>query len=546
MYRPAEPQGRLFSSENLYLTMVGTHTFYGMLAVEGHRLFLDELFASMYCEDNGRPCTAPSLMAKALLLQMHDRCSDEEAAKRAQFDIRWKVALCVELEQKPFGRSTLQEFRARLHLNEKFEAIFLASIEEAKRLGLLKNRKLTVALDTSPILGRGAVKDTYNLVADGIRNLAKALAEALNVGVKAWAEQNDLARYWGGSSLKGDAGIEWSNDAERRLFLNALVSDVDRILLKAAQVRHGLPPGAASQRIEEAERLLRRLLEQDVDRSGPTPTIKDGVARDRVVSVHDPEMRHGRKSASNRFDGHKAAIAVDTDSDIIVAVEVLPGNAADCQDSLRLVEEAEQNSGMPVDKSIGDCAYGDGATRQQFADAGRNLVAKVPSPPSDQPCHKANFIIDLEANSVTCPAGHTTHEFTYMAPKVGAAPEGGVEPVKRFHFPADLCAKCPLMDACLSSKKGGGRTVTLHPQEGLLQAARAHQKTDAYRQDLVARQSVEHRLARLMQLGLRQARYLGRGKTRLQALMTAAVANLTRAWGTLATALAREAVHAVG
>ena len=53
---------------------------------------------------------------------------------------------------------------------------------------------------------------------------------------------------------------------------------------------------------------------------------KDEVNRDRMKSVHDPEMRHGRKSSSRRFDGHKAAIVVDTDTRLITAVDVLPGN----------------------------------------------------------------------------------------------------------------------------------------------------------------------------------------------------------------------------
>ena len=38
-----------------------------------------------------------------------------------------------------------------------------------------------------------------------------------------------------------------------------------------------------------------------------------------IVSVHDPEMRHGHKSSSKRFDGHKASVAVDTDSQVITA-----------------------------------------------------------------------------------------------------------------------------------------------------------------------------------------------------------------------------------
>ena len=42
--------------------------------------------------------------------------SDSEAKQRADFDIRWKVALGIEVEDRPFARSTLQLFRARLIL----------------------------------------------------------------------------------------------------------------------------------------------------------------------------------------------------------------------------------------------------------------------------------------------------------------------------------------------------------------------------------------------------------------------------------------------
>jgi hypothetical protein len=69
------------------------------------------------------------------------------------------------------------------------------------------------------------------------------------------------------------------------------------------------------------------VLVQDVERRGDGPALKEGVAADRLVSVHDPELRHGRKRASKRFDGHRAALAVDTDEQLITAVAVLPGNA---------------------------------------------------------------------------------------------------------------------------------------------------------------------------------------------------------------------------
>ena len=128
-----------------------------------------------------------------------------------------------------------------------------------------------------------------------------------------------------------------------------------------------------------------------------------------MMSVHDPEMRHGHKSSSKRFGGHMAAIVVDTDSQLITAVEVLPGNAPDNLGALELVEASEANTGVPVAEAMGDAAYGDGDTRQAFADAGRTLIAKVPGRPNRTHFPKEDFRIDLEAGSCACPAGQATY-----------------------------------------------------------------------------------------------------------------------------------------
>src|SRR5439155_18211315 len=73
-------------------------------------------------------------------------------------------------------------------------------------------------------------------------------------------------------------------------------------------------------------------------------------------------------------------------------------------------------------------------------------------------------------------------------------------------------------------------TVRVHPQEALLQAARAFQQSEAGRTTLRERGVAEHALARLGQLGIGQARYVGRKKTRCQLLLAATVANLRRTW----------------
>ena len=136
---------------------------------------------------------------------------------------------------------------------------------------------------------------------------------------------------------------------------------------------------AESQQIAAAGQLLGQLIDQDVELTGGQAKLKAGVSRDRIVSVHDPEIRHGRKSRSKRFDGHKAAIGVDADIQLITAVEVLAGNAGDASPALPLTEASETNTGLEAEETVGDCAYGDGDTRQEFADAGRKLVVKVPN-----------------------------------------------------------------------------------------------------------------------------------------------------------------------
>ena len=134
-------------------------------------------------------------------------------------------------------------------------------------------------------------------------------------------------------------------------------------------------------------------------------SVRDGVSKDRMLSVHDPELRHGHKSSRRRFDGHKAAIVVDTDSQLITAVDVLPGNAPDNLGALELVEASEASTGSVVEEAMGDAAYGDGGTRQAFAEAGRRLVAKVPGRPDRKHFPKHDFHLDLAAGSCTCPAG---------------------------------------------------------------------------------------------------------------------------------------------
>jgi hypothetical protein len=510
------PQRGLFEADTLYGDFVGRDTFYGWLAGQRGTLFHDEDFAGLYTLDTGRPSVPPSLLATALVLQTYEGVSDDEAKQRAAYDLRWKVALGVAVEARPFAKSTLQEFRAQLIVHNEQRRVFERSLTLARERGHFpRPQKLQVALDTTNILGRGAVKDTYNLLADGIRQVLRVLAGQAAEPLATWATAAGYGRYVASTSLKGGADLAWEDAAARDRFLGEVVADADRLLEQVRTARAALEAGGpADGALVEAAGLLSRVLQQDVERKATGPTLRQGTPPDRLVSIHDPEMRHGRKSAHKRFDGHKAAVAVDTDSQLITAVDVLVGNAPDAERALALVEQSEQATGCAVGATYGDGAYGDGATRQAFAAADRVLIAKVPALTNQGRFPKTAFRIDLGASTCTCPGEQTTRDLRRIA--------GGQQ---GFFFAAAVCRVCPLRAQCVAG--AGGRTIALHPQERLLQAARAFQASPAFAEARRRRQTVEHRLARLVQLGLRQARYVGRTKTLFQLLLAAAVANLT-------------------
>ena len=325
--------------------------------------------------------------------------------------------------------------------------------------------------------------------------------------------------------MKGDATIDWSDKRARTVLLSLIVADADRLLDFAWQTQEELAKESAErQQIVAAAELLGSYCSRTWSGRRVESGLKDGVSRDRMMSAHDPEMRHGRKSSSRRFDGHKAAIVVDTDSQLITAVEVLPGNAPENLGALELVEQSEANTGVPVEESMGDAAYSDGDTRQAFADAGRTLIARVPGRPNRTHFPKEDFRIDLEAGSCTCPAGNIARRIVSFRTRTG--PTGRTHRLKGFRFDGAVCGVFPLRSQCVAGSSGLGRTVQQHPQEALLQQARALQQSEAFGGYRQRRVVVEHRLARLVQLGIRQSRYFGRIKTRFQLYLAATVANL--------------------
>lgn len=113
-------------------------------------------------------------------------------------------------------------------------------------------------------------------------------------------------------------------------------------------------------------RLLGHLLWLDVERPHEGPRLQQGVSKDRILWVHDPELCRERQSRSQGFDGYKAAVSVNPQSQLITAVAVLPANTLHAREALALVDQSEEETGLPVTEGIANATCGDGHTHQAF------------------------------------------------------------------------------------------------------------------------------------------------------------------------------------
>lgn len=515
------PQGELFRPDHLHLKHVGEQSFYGMLARMGRQLFKDEDFAGLYRPDFGRPSVPPSQLCVLLLLQTHDGVSDEEAIERTAFDLRWKVALGLELEDKLCAKSTLQLFRAKLVIHERFGELFEKSIEACRQAGLLKRRKLEVAIDTTAILGRGAVKDTFNLISDQIRTVVQVVCELKGLEEAAVVSEHGLGRHFG-SSFKGSVELDWSDAGARRALVGQLVADARIALALGRSALRGF--GGDSERarpVREACALLSDLLQQDIDETpedGGGPGIRRGTSKDRIVSTSDPEMRHGHKSQSQGFEGYKASIVAETGSGVILSTDVRGANVPDRERTKELIEAAGESARKKVARMIGDSAYGDLETRERMEQLGVEVVTKVPPVPARKGCFSVeDFRVDLRRGVAHCPAGKRSARMNQT---------DGASRVWRFTFSHEDCGGCPLRERCTTSE---ARQITYTDVTRRQAKLRRRFKSAAVRHVYRRRIMVEHRFGRLKQLGIAQARYFGRAKLALQVALAAAVANLTLA-----------------
>jgi transposase len=533
----ADKQGDLFDGVGRFCAeALPERSIYSFLARERDRLFPDEAFADLFDEKKGRRSVPPSVVATVMVLQRLEGLSDREAVERYCFDNRWRYAAGVGGYDgsgwATFAHTVLVDMRERLRNSNDPNRIFAAALGAAREAGLVGKKR---ALDSTPLYDAVATMDTVTLIRSAIRGLVKVADADLEGELRRAIKSGD--DYASASKPQ----IDWDDPAARDGLVDSRAKDAYACLAV-------LDGRELAEKVGEAARLLATVVGQDLEEDdSATFRIARKVAKDRVISVVDPEARHGHKTQARSFDGYKGHVAMDPDTEIITDTAVTPGNAGDGSVAEDLIAdllegapavlddspETTPSDGQVVDSEeavdgdtrdedapptvYGDNAYGTGDFQSRLEDAGIDSRAKTQRPNATNGLFsKDRFVVDLEADTVTCPAGVTV--------SIRRHRDGGG--MAKF---AGACTSCAMRAQCTNAKEG--RSIAVGPNEAVLARARARQKHPEWLADYRAtRPKVERKIAHLMRRkhGGRRARVRGRVKVAADFRLLAAAVNLAR------------------
>jgi len=524
----ADRQGNLLDDvERFCDETLDERSIYAFLHREREGLFPDEEFADLF-DERGRRSVPPSVVATVMVLQRLEGLSDREAVERFCFDTRWRYAAGVggydTSAWRSFAHTVLVDMRERLRRSARPNRIFDTALGAARQAGLLGRRRV---LDSTPLYDAVATMDTVTLIRSAIRGLLKVADETLAT------ELHGALRSGDDYASAQKPQVDWDDEEARGQLIDSRANDAWRAL--ATLDGQELDP-----QVTEAAKLLATVVGQDLeeDEDGLFHIARK-VAKDRVISTVDPDARHGHKTGARGFDGYKGHAAVDPDSEIITVTVVSSANAPDASVGKDLIsdllghdptddandtavdrEPEEESLADSEDDSpivYGDNAYGTGEFQERLEDAGIESRCKTQHPTAPGGLFtKDRFEVDLDDDTVTCPAG--------VRAKIRRHTEGA-----GMAYFADGCATCMLRERC--TRSAGGRTIGMSPHEATIARARRRQAEPGWQEDYRAtRPKVERKLAHLMRRrhGGRRARVRGSLKVGADFSLLAAATNLAR------------------
>ena len=537
MFRKRKPQRSLFASSNLVpptkakrLQDSWAETF----RARALPLIDEELFAPLYCADNGRPNRAVQTVFGVALLKEMFGLTDAEALEQLEFNLLWQHALELTPEEAHLPQKTLHNFRARLLRDDQGQLAFAATTDRI--IATLGTKVSRQRLDSTHVISNIAVLTRLGLFCETMRVFLSAL-HAKHPELYETVPPGLLRRY---VKEDGDpSAYDDARSAEGRRRLSVCARDLYRLGTQF----EGTPAAQL-----EAYGLLPRLLEEqcvvvpcpqpagddeDDAGEGSVPVILKGshhVSSASMQSPHDADVTYsGRKGKGYEVQVSETCHP-DNGTEVNTHVAVTDACGSDAQATLPVLE-ALAARGLRPDELVADTAYGSADNAVAAERLGTELVSPVggsavavdPAPPAERPLTGADFDVDpCGKEPATCPGGQSSSRHRLNA-KNGNRLE--------LTFERSTCEGCPLQARCPAklNRKADAYAVTVDLLQANLTRRRRAEASGAFRERYAIRAGIEATNSELKrQHGLDDLHVRGRPRVVLAAHLKALACNVKR------------------
>lgn len=503
-------------------------------------VFADEPFAEAF-GTRGTPGLSPGVLSLVTVLQFAENLTDRQAAAMTVRAIDWKYALGMELADTGFDHTVPPRSRACLAEHGLERVVFDRLLEYCKDAGLVAagGKQRT---DATHVISAVRDLNRTELAGESVR----AALEALAVAAPSWLSDTiDVAEF---AHRYGERINGWtmpSSQTKREKL--AHVFGQDALTLCRAAYAPAAPPWI---RDIEAVQTLPQVLVQTYylhtdargrevvrKREAETGGVPPGSIR--LASPYDTDARWAAKGEDLFWCGYKIHLTESCHApaeaeagggilppNLITDVMTTDATVPDVKATAPIQQRLDEHGLRPGEHYL-DSGYPSADLIHDAAKQGTDMVTPAPLDHSAEAkaasgFDKAAFTVDWKTRQARCPEGRTSSGWYPVT-------QHGRDAIVVEFAKAD-CRTCPSRGKCTAAARGN-RMLTLRPKElhETLAAARAVQKTDSFKTRYKLRAGVEGTVNQALDVtGIRQARYRGLPKVRLQHALSATAINIVR------------------
>jgi transposase len=436
--------------------------------------FINELMKSSYCETFGRPAYEPEMMMKLLFLKILYDISDRDLESRANTDMAFKFFLDLEPDDTIPHNSLLAKFRGQRISEDMLEEFLNQTIAQAVEKKLIKSTAIIV--DSTHTKSKHSQQTPTQILREMSKELRKEIYKSQYMISDNFPEKPSM-----NDTIEDE--IEYTKK-----------------LIKAIENSDKLKSEIAKKQLVKIKETL------------DLPNLKE------LQSSYEKDAKIGHKSKTDEFFGYKNHIAMTEDEQLITALEVTNGNAADTKSFENIIDKTLE-TGIEVIEIIGDTAYSGKSNLQYSKDKNIKLISKL-NPRVGSIEKFDNYVFfNKDAGTYECKNGCLA-----AMQKSGNLRSGGQK--IEFNFRSLDCKNCTYFKKCVGEKTKPFRRVYSSEMAKIYDEQKVFQETDYFKERYRRRPIIEGKNADLKQnYGLKRTHGTGLFSMKVQAFLTAFTAN---------------------